>query len=51
MNYWVFDEQGNWFLRNERGHFASRTYPTFDALLEAVASSSVEDAESEDAGE
>lgn len=37
MNFWCFDEQGNWFLRNDRGHFASRTYQTFDGLLNAVA--------------
>lgn len=39
MNYWCFDENGNWFLRNEQGRFASKTFQTFDDLLNAVAES------------
>jgi len=38
MNYWVFDENGNWFCRNDRGQYSSATFQSYDALLEFVMS-------------
>jgi hypothetical protein len=37
INYWQFDENGNWFIRNSQGRYASSNYSSFNELLEANA--------------